>query len=89
MTRRERKRILLTAVTMLILAVMFFSCGNKVEFSEENYVVSGGETLWGLYSEYGKGADWEEWLHRMLDINDKGRNAFVYAGEEIILLTVK
>jgi hypothetical protein len=89
--RKQRKALAQTAliaaalITLALILILFTS----VEFTEESYIVSEGDTLWGLYTEHGDGADWETWLHEMLTVNGIGNDAALTAGDEIILLTAE
>lgn len=91
--RRKQRRVLaqsaLIAAALITLVLILILFTSAIEFTEERYIVSEGDTLWRLYTEYGDGADWETWLHEMLTVNGIGNDAALTAGDEIILLVVE
>ena len=84
--RRQRKVALLLSAIVIALTLIALTCTSTVDYREESYIVSRGDTLWKLYCEYGEGARWDAWLHEMLTVNDMGHNDDLITGESITLL---
>lgn len=86
--KRKRKKTL-AALTVALLAptlVWMVSCTSNTVFKEEKRIIQRGDTLWDLYVENCDGVSWDEWLHKMLDVNEMDSNMHLVPGSEIILL---
>lgn len=94
-----RKLCKLILAVFVLLAVLFLATciitvlkppiettQRKARYEPVGYTVSEGETLWSLAEKYADG-DPREWLYQVENLN--GMTAEIYAGEQIIILTLE
>lgn len=92
MKKQEEKDVIKALVIMLLIVTAAFIvvllCGwtsQEVKYQEFTYTVQCGDTLDGLYYEYG-GGNLEKWRYDMKERNGMTQSG-LFAGEEIVVLT--
>ena len=82
------KKRFITAITIMLLRVIsiFNLCFAKEEVLTEAYVVSRGETLWSISSEYKKdGQDIRQYIYELREINNLN-DCMIYPGQTIKII---
>ena len=84
--KNERKLLCIMVLLSILAAVVLFllGAGRYETFIETPYTVQPGDTLDGLYYEYGSG-DLLKWRYEVKKLNSMEESG-LYAGDEIIIL---
>ena len=87
--KNERKLLCIMVLLSILAAVVLFllGAGRYETFIERTYTVQPGDTLDGLYYEYGSG-DLLKWRYEVKKLNSMEESG-LYTGDEIIILVSK
>ncbi len=78
--------IFLTTIIITVFKTPEKTTLREARYEPVGYTVSEGETLWSLAEKYADG-DPREWIYQVENLN--GMTAEIYAGEQIIILTLE
>lgn len=83
----NKKRFIAFVAIMILVITTIFNCYfAKSEISIEDYVVSKGQTLWSIASEYQKeGQDIRDYIYELRKINNLN-DCVIYPGQVIKIL---
>ena len=81
-----KKYIILAGVAILFALCIAFQSRAEPEYIQQSYVVTKGETLWGIGEQYSTG-DIRGWIYEVKKLN--GGRAEIYTGEVITILVNK
>lgn len=76
--------IILGILSILFIFYFLRGLSNRAEYVAAPYTVVAGDTLDGLYYQYG-GGNLEEWRYEMKKVNGMTESG-LYAGDEIVVL---
>ena len=84
----NKKRFILAVTILIVLVITLFShCSAMPKNNEiESIVVSTGDTLWSIASEYKKpGEDVREYIYELRKLNNL-ENCIIYPGQKIKII---